>query len=228
MEKDVLIMEEKVTMFPADYAGQLSGKNVLIRSVFNFNDFQDENRKTQAPVSAFLNIEIKKNQTFSFESSKNKCVVLVPIYNGFNIQDKQVLPGELIWIKDSSNQYQISTLDQNEDGIFLLIEIDTIAESLDFIAPTDIDIKQGQINEIQSPLENIQIALACFEKSKDTQEIFDIDLDRKHFFYTIQGSFDLNNRLVGKDDLIILENIKMLDIESLDNYAICLLITVNH
>ncbi|QES87230.1 hypothetical protein [Rhizosphaericola mali] len=153
----------------------------------------------------------------SIENDLFKSIILIPIYNSvvfYNRNEKiHCYPGEVYIFENKMNIKSHLHNDTNEVCTFLIAYFNETQEAKTIAL---------EINELKNKLIPLSpnLSIGCFDcKAKQIQK----DLfSSKNLYYVIEGSFEIDDRLLGPRDSLILWEKEDVEIESLSNNSILL------
>ncbi|WP_395064318.1 hypothetical protein [Flavobacterium sp.] len=211
----------------SEVRGTIITENYNCFSTFNYANYQQESRKPYGNLAVFNDETLAGQEKISYNFDENQVVVLLPMVGTLTIEKNGISQSIAVnqiytFYIEKGKSFSIFNPYKNElvNFIQLRIQSNNVISSLNNF---DLETKNEFINLITLPYFSISIGIFTARKDK-TYKVN--DSNKGLFAFVINGAFEFQNRLLENRDGLKICNVQEIELESLSENAILLLLEI--
>lgn len=212
-------------IFKSQFRGRYESEEYRCLSTFNFDTYSEESRKPFGLLNVFNDETLAPQKSKSFSVQEDSEILLFPLVGAIDIDGADFLKTEefqiLKRVKDSS--FELGNPYENELVNYLQIRFSGSCFTQNDAARYAFSLEKR--NELL-PLyqgQNYKVFIGIFNARNETKYAIQ-KAQNGLFAFVIAGAFEFQNRLLESRDALSISEINEIELESLSDNAILLLI----
>lgn len=212
-------------IFKAQFRGHHENEEYRCLSTFNFDTYFDKNREAFGLLNVFNDETLAPQKAKSFTVAEDSEIVLIPLVGALNIDGKDFVKTEgfqILKMKKGST-FELQNPYEKELINYLQIRFSGSHFSQNDTAGYTFSFqKQDELLPLYEG-KNYRISIGIFSARSEAAYSLQ-DVQNGLFAFVIAGAFEFENRLLESRDALSISEINQIELESLTENAILLLI----